>query len=156
MALPQFVAGVALTAAELNAMLAEIQPAWTTTFDPVVGQGGGTPAITHTLFKSQWHYDGDMVEFECYIGVTGPGTAGQILAVTLPIAALSSTNGSMGAAGIFDGSANLRYVVTPRSVAASTTSIQFYADGAGVWGVTPSLAIANTDEIYFTIRYRWR
>lgn len=154
MAIPQFVAGVALTAAELNAMLAEIQPAWTTTFDPVIGQGGGTPNITHTLFKSQWRYDGDMIEWEFFVQTTGAGTAGQIVSVTLPIAALSATNGAMGPAAIYDSSANLRHVVTPHT--GSTSSIQFYADQGTVWGVTPAVALANADQIIGFVRYRWR
>lgn len=129
---------------------------WVTTFDPVIGQGGGTPNIAHTVAKSQWHYDGGMVEWEGYLLLTGPGTAGQPLTVTLPIVALSTTNGSMGVGGIYDASTNIRHVVTPTSVVASNSNIQFWADQGTVWGATPALAIANTDQIYFHVRYRWR
>ena len=45
---------------------AVINSPWTTTFIPQVDQGA-TTNITKTITKSQWHYDGSMIEFEFFL-----------------------------------------------------------------------------------------
>lgn len=146
-----------ITASEIAAALYLLNTGgWTTTFDPVLSQGA-SPTITHTVNKSQWHYDGDMIEWECRIDATASGTAGSAATVTLPVAALSATNNCMGSAMFFDSSTNLAYICVGQT--GSTTTMNLFTDqlaSGGPWGVSPNLAVATGDQIRFLVRYRWR
>lgn len=126
---------------------------WTTTFDPTLSQGVSTN-IAHTLNRSHWHTDGDMIEWEGSFAATGTGTAGSAWTLTMPVAALSATNSSMGICYLFHGGVSYVCVVTTTSV----STMAFLPDGVAVdaWGITPNLAVAAGDQVRFRIRYRWR
>lgn len=127
---------------------------WVTTFDPVISQPG---PITHTVAKSQWHYDGDMIEWECRIDITGTGTAPNVVSSSMPIAALSATNNSMGTGVIYDASTTALHVLGIDS--GTVSSLKFIGDqavGGNNWGINPNLALGSGDQIRFLVRYRWR
>jgi hypothetical protein len=126
---------------------------WVTSFVPTVAQGV-TTNIAKTTTKSQWRYDGPMVEWEFVLNITAAGTAASVVTLTLPVTALSSTNASAGSAMIIR-SGPLRYHCILEST--STTTIAFGSDSAGTaqWGSSPSIALANGDSLRGTARYRW-
>lgn len=126
---------------------------WVTSFVPQIDQGA-TTNIAKTVTKCQWRYDGSMVEFEFFLALTGAGTAGSAVTITLPVTALSTTNGAMGSAFVYDSSTATYYLAAAST--ASTTQINFLNDGPnGLWGIFPNLALANGDQIRGLIRYRW-
>lgn len=133
---------------------------WVTSFVPTIWQGAGTPNIAKTVRKSQWHYDGDMIEWECDLAITGPGTAGNALSITVPITLLSGSTFLGGSAIVFDSSLSTRSVCSVAG--ANATNINFLNDTTATswdytaWGVVPNVALASGDVVTFAVRYRWR
>ena len=87
------------------------------------------------------------------LDVTSSGTTNNAVTVSLPITASVSSGLKIGAGAIYDASAATQYSAIPNL--ASTTAINFAGDwsGGGVWGTSPNLAIANTDQISFVVIY---
>lgn len=125
------------------------------TFVPIISQGA-TTNIAKTVTKSQWHYDGDMIEWEGEFAMTAAGTAGSPVTVTLPVNALIAVNGCMGSAMVFDAAPAGTYVCIPATSAVGIMSFLPDAQAGNFWGVNPSLALASGDGIRFMVRYRWR
>ena len=126
---------------------------WVTSFVPQLDQGASTN-IAKTVTKSQWRYDGPMIEFECRLDVTGPGTPPSPVTVSLPIPALSSANDCMGPSMIFRASTSWYYVGV--CLSSSTTGVVFGSAAAnGLYGTSPNVSIVSGDQIRFLARYRW-
>ena len=141
---------------ELEDYLASLDPSWTTTFVPQVDQGA-TTNIAKTITKSQWRYDGSMIEYEFFVIMTGAGTAGSAVTVTLPVVVFATPNGTMGTGVIFDNSTTQRYVCTVETNAVSTVVFGVDQSGSGAgWGQIPAIALAANDQARGLVRYRWR
>lgn len=123
-----------------------------TSFVPVLGQGAATPNIAKSVVKSEWRYDGPMIEFECRLDPTGTGTAGEFLSATLPVPPITSFY-SNGSHFIYHG--GFYYLGSMESFAGNT-AVVFNVGGSSVWGFGPSVAVGPGDQVRFSIRYRWR
>lgn len=98
-------------------------PSWT----PTVQQGVG---VTVAVVHATWSRSGRDVKGSFRLSVTGTGTAGQAVGVSLPVNA-ARTLGSIGAGGIFDTSAGLQYSGTCE-LNSSASQFVFSAHGLGV------------------------
>lgn len=124
-------------------------PSWT----PAVQQGAG---VSVTVVHATWSRSGRDVKCSFRLSVTGPGTAGQGVGVSLPVPA-ARTLGTVGNGGIFDTSAGLQYSGACE-LNSSASQIVFSAHGLGV-SPTPlgaagfTAALAAGDIIAATIAY---
>ena len=150
MAQKTFVAGVVLTASDINTYLAGEGGAWTT-YTPTLSQGASSN-IAKTVNYSKYARYGRMITWTFDVSPTAGGTAGSNVTLTLPVTA-SSSAGLSGSGRILDTSTSTTYVteVTP----AGTTTVVFYHATGGVngWGTAPNLAIASGDNIRGSITY---
>ena len=128
--------GQKLTAAIMN----QIGAAWET-WTPVVSQPG---AITHTLTFARYTRIQKLVVATFSVAITGAGTAGNALSISLPITANTTTN-AHGSGFLYDASTTVMYNGTFYNV--TTSAAWFLGDWAsgGVWGTTPVLGVANGD-----------
>lgn len=122
-----------------------------TVYVPTIAQGA-TPNIAKTVNYSEFVQAGKFVTWVFTLSLTGAGTAGSIVTVTLPITA-AHASGLNGKGAIFDASAALRYMGIWES--ASTTLVQLGHDGSGVsaWGAAPNIALAAGDVLRGEITY---
>lgn len=141
-----FVSGQILLAADMNS----IGAAWET-YTPTVTQAGN---VTVTVTYAKYARIQKIVLGSIYLTVTGAGTAGNGVTVSLPITALTAGSQIIGSGFIFDASATNLYTVQTQIT--TTTTAQFYADQTGtaaIWGVTPNVALAVNDQIRTTFIY---
>jgi hypothetical protein len=122
--------------------------AWTA-YTPTIDQGV-TTNITKTVTQSEYKQEGSTLTWQFYIVVTGAGTAGSIVTLTLPVAAAAGA-AEVKAAGngqIFDSSAATRYGMELET-SASGTVLLYAGDSTGSngWGGVPSIALANNDQL---------
>lgn len=129
-------AGQVLTAATMN----QIGAAWET-WAPVVAQPGG---IAGTVNFARYTRIQKLVIGTFSIAITGAGTAGNALSISLPITANTLT-AVHGSGLLYDASATTMYNGTFYNV--TSTAAWFIGDWAsvGVWGTIPGLGIANGD-----------
>ena len=144
-----------LTASDVNTFLAGEGGAWTT-WTPTVTQSG---AVTVTNTRSRFARYGRTIHFSCDLTVTGSGTAGNAILISLPVTAAASSTipggMPMGEGAVYDDSG----VAVFRGQAAliSTTSMQIlsgatdFLSALGVSGFT--LALASPDRIAITGSY---
>ena len=146
MAQKTFVDGDVLTASDINTYLSGEGGAWTS-FTPTVTQSG---SVTVTNTRSRYARWGRRIEFTIDLAVTGSGTTGNAITVSLPVTA-ASANQVVGSGFVFDnGSGNL-----PCIAFASTTSVLAFLPtwvntATGFLGTATgggSFALASGDEI---------
>ena len=151
--------GDVLTASRYNqdviANLTELAPfmaAWTS-WTPTIAQGV-TTNIAKTVAYAKYVLVGKLAIANVRLDVTGTGTAGSSLTISLPSAITSaSTSPRLGGAHIFDSSTTTRY--TGQAEWATTTTLCFVGDWSSnsSWGVNPNLAVASGDQIGFSVMY---
>lgn len=136
--------GQVLTAATMNS----IGAAWET-WTPVTSQPG---TITTNVALARYTRIQKLVVATFYLTITGAGTAGQPLAISLPVTA-NSTNISHGSGLFYDASTAVMYAGSFYNI---TTSVAWFVGdwaGGGVWGTTPVLGVANGDVYRGTMIY---
>ena len=151
--------GDVLTASTWNqdvvANAAELAPffsAWTS-WTPTVAQGA-TSNISKTVSYAKYVLVGKLAIANVRLDMTGAGTAGSTLTISVPSAITSaSTSPRLGGAHIFDSSTSTRY--TGQAEWVTSTTLSFVGDwsGNGAWGVNPNLAVASGDQIGFSVMY---
>jgi hypothetical protein len=125
------------------------------TWTPQIDQGA-TTNITKTITTARFVQVGNVCYVWCTLALTGAGTAGSAVTVTLPVTPASyNANDSMGSGHIVDASAgaNSANVSVWYSGGAA---VYFQIDStaaAGRWGTNPSIALASGDGIRFTAQY---
>ena len=120
------------TAAQLNTYAFGEGGAWTS-WTPTVTQSG---SVTVTNTRSRYARYGRTIHFSTILTVTGSGSAGVVIEVSLPATA-ASTGEHVGPATVFDTSATTRYPAL--AFLASTTSLRMVpssATGTGGLGDT--------------------
>lgn len=127
-----------------------ITGAWNTTFSPVVKQNNTTVASTVT-YSHYWRV-GHLVIFVWWSAITGTGTAGTAITVTIPF----DCAGTTVVAGIwsqYDASLNQHLVGVARLY--STTEVSAVLHGANNWiGISGyAEALVNTDAILGMVVY---
>jgi len=118
----------------------------TNSYTPQLDQGA-TTNIAKTMNYSQWQQYGNMALWHFTGSISAAGTAGSQVTLTTPVT-LTSQQPGLGVGMIYDASTTTRY--TGMWIGASTTQIRFFTQvvGASAWGVTPNLALANTDALH--------
>lgn len=131
--------------------------AWVQTGDSTGAWTAFTPTISQSstvTYSGPMRYTriGRTIHANCALYITGSGSAGTGVTVSLPVAAQASLP-VIGSSWIYDASAGVRYVCAVDL--ASTTSVSFLHDasGAASWGQNPSIGLANADQIRFGITY---
>ena len=122
-------------------------------FTPTLTQSGSV-AFTNTYCK--YVAESNRVTYQGNITATAAGTAGNAITLTLPVTGVGAVGGfkTIGSATFYDASANQQYVL--QVVQATTTTITFSSNATaagGYFGNTPSLALANADQLSWTCTY---
>lgn len=137
-----FLAGQKLPAARLNNDFVS--------YTPTISQGGATADIAKTVTYAKYSQSGRRVLVVVAVTVTGSGTAGQPIQVSLPVTAAAS-GFTIGTGFIHDAGAAVYYVAVRAN---TTTSVVFHRDGATAnVGVAPNFALAANDVIEFHVEY---
>lgn len=149
-ALGSFNVGDILTAADMNSIsVFTAQTAYT----PTISQGV-TTNITKTVTVSTYDQINKLVIYTAVLEVTGTGTSGSNITVTLPVAAQAYGTAltCIGHGYIYDASATTTYTC---SVLRSGDTVVFRNDASGAnrVGTTPAFALASGDVISFTVTY---
>jgi hypothetical protein len=140
--------GTPLPAATLNTIGAAWQD-WT----PVVKQGTTTFGVT-VQYGKYCQIQKTIIASCGLVIASGTGQAGSNVSVDLPTGLpMTNTNRVLGAAWIYDASANTSYGAF--ASVAGTTSFVFIGDWAagGSWGGSPNIQMTTNDQIRLTITY---
>jgi hypothetical protein len=116
---------------------------------PSVTQPG---AVTVTQGGSRYVQSGKTVTANGILTVTGSGTSGNIVNISLPVPA-AGVNQIVGCGWIYDASTATRYAFVAE--ASSTTTFVMNGDwsSSGSWGNAPAIGLASTDQIRFSLTY---
>jgi hypothetical protein len=121
-----------------------------TTYTPTITQSG---TVTKTTTYCKYRSFGGTVEIQAFLTITGSGTGGNAILISLPFTSATSTGLVVGSGLVSDtGTAN--YPVL--AVINTTTTIKFFRSDqgpAGDVGVDPNFSLANTDVIRFHAVY---
>ena len=144
-------AGERPTAAQFNQDIRDNQlaafplgvAAWTSWTAAVV-QGG---AVTSTASpRNAYQRVGRLIVAQFAVSITGAGTAGQLVTVSLPVNS-AATSIVTGVAWIYDASATTRYVCACEIVSASTVAFAHDTSGGNLFGQAPAVTLASGDLI---------
>lgn len=124
-------------------------------YTPTLAQGATTD-IAKTVNYSEYTRMGRTVHYQFRISITGTGTAGSALSLSLPFQnTITSAAPIIGDGFVYDSSAGT--VITGNINATFTGFCQLVTSaGAGQsWGANPNIAIANGDIYSGAVTYRW-
>jgi hypothetical protein len=136
-------AGQVLTAATMNS----IGAAWES-YTPTLTQ---SVTVTKTVNYAKYCQINKLIVVDVHMTCTGAGTAGNAVLVGLPITAASVTGRNIGALWLYDASTNTLYNCA--SILNNSTTAKFLYQTGSEWGISPNLALANTDQISFQFCY---
>gem|GEM_PF-5175175 len=111
-------------------------------------------AVAATVTRAKYRRNGTQVEVHVRVDMTAAGTAGNAIAISLPVTAAFSGNVDIvGVMAVYDVSAGQIYSGVARL--ASTTTIDCFAhnSGASSIGGNPNFALANGDVVSCHINY---
>lgn len=137
--------------ADVQANLTELAPffsAWTS-WTPVVTQGG---TVTVTNNDSKYVKVGRLVIGRLYVTVTGSGSGGTAVTITLPVAQPAALP-VVGAGWIYDANPGTRYNFTMETPTTTTFAMTGDWSGNTTWGASPNLALAAADQIRCMFAY---
>jgi len=130
--------------------VAPIRTGWVD-YTPTLAQGASTN-IAKTVVYSKYIQTGKLVIWVCRLEITGSGTAGSTLTVTLPVTSAVASTTAVGGAVYFDASVQ-GYVCTAVLESTTTLSLTSNANNGGRLGVFPNIAAAVNDQFTFTATY---
>lgn len=142
--------------AEMERRIADIERAVGTgtawrDYTPVISQGA-TSNIAKTIVRARYAVRGFDVLVMGDLLVTGAGSAGSTVNISLPVTASRAGYHSTGNMLIYRTSTDTAY--NGEATLNTATQIVLQSDGAaGGWGVAPSVALANGDIIRFNLTY---
>ncbi len=137
----------------IDGVVGQLNTGASTTYVPAVTQSG---AVTAGSFYAHYFRIGNIVFVWSDFVITGAGSAGSLVTVTLPVTAVSATHptGPIGTGIIFDSSLTTDY---PCNVLLNDdVSIKFRESDittSSSWGVVPNVGLANNDTIRFFCVY---
>jgi len=143
-----FSSGDVLTASDLNNALNDT-PKYQT-FTTSVNQGGGVASSTSYF---DYVINGDWFFGQAIVTMTGSGVTNNTITINVPVG-IEHTTGAVGVGRILD--AGTRYD-TVTVFANSTNSVYFVRNDTtttAAYGVSPNMALASGDQIWFTLTYR--
>jgi hypothetical protein len=136
-----------LTSSDVNTYLSHEGGAWTS-YTPTLSQGASTN-IGKTVTYSNYARAGRMITWNFKLDITGSGTSGQAVILTLPVTSVA-THSVTGVGAYLDTGAGW-YPGT--IIGVSTTTIALIADPAGSFGAAPVMTVANTDTYQGSVTY---
>lgn len=111
--------------------------------------------VTHSVVTSRYVRIGNTVHFQCRLTITGAGTAGQTVYVTLPVNAATINGGQIGNGLIIFGTAHYtgfaRFEAAGQRVSLKNPTDTTASAGMGAAG--PSAALANNDQLHLNLTY---
>jgi hypothetical protein len=147
------IADAAVTTAKLEASvqatLTEVEAAWTT-WTPTLTQD---TTVTKTVTLARYVQVGKTVHFVCVLAVTGTGSAGDEITITLPVTAAWSGSSIPGSGYLYDDSIGVNHHGNPFLKSTTTVGLhpaQGSAVGLGLLGLvlfTAALASGDTFTI---------
>jgi hypothetical protein len=144
-----FSSGDVLTASDLNNALNDT-PKYQT-FTTSVNQGGGVASSTAFF---DYIVNGDWFFGQGRVTMTGSGVTNNTITVNVPVGIEHTVGGAVGVGRILD--AGTRYDTV--TVFANSTNSVYFVRGdtttTAAYGVSPNMALASGDEIWFTLSYR--
>ena len=120
-------------------------------YTPTLAQGASTN-IAKTVTYSKYIQTGKLVIWVCRLEITGSGTAGSTITVTLPVTSAVASTTAVGGAVYFDASVQ-GYVCTAVLETTTTISLTSNANNGGRLGNFPNIAAAVNDQYTFTATY---
>ncbi len=139
---------------DIERKLAALQPvpgAWSS-YTPVLSQGG---TVTATVNYSEYVQIGKTVFFAFDLSVTGSGTSGQAIFLTLPVSVAGTAAGRVGGTvQIYDASATSLMISGPETASAGA-KIVFRSNGTNNsnTGITPAFGLASGDLLRGSVFY---
>ena len=116
---------------------------------PVVTQ---SVAVTCTVTRANYHRFGSWCYASCDLAITGSGTSGNAIAVSLPVTA-SDASDVHGQFVIVD---NTVAIYAGSIYPSSTTAVTFVSDAqTSLVGVAPAFGLASGDRIRMDVSYRY-
>lgn len=123
------------------------------TWTPTVAQGASTN-ISKTVTEARYVRIGNIVFAWCHLQITGSGTAGSAVSVTLPVTASGATaNSSIGAGSIIDSGTAANSGPVDVWLQTSATAYFLLTGQTARWGQGPNAALASGDSIRFHVMY---
>lgn len=117
---------------------------------PTVSQPG---TITRTVTYGKYWVAGKRVWAECFLTISGTGTAGSAMKVSLPINASSASGLCIGSATFVDASDSFRFRAGVVIADTASTAAIALDNQTNYLGALPSLALAASDQLRFSIFY---
>ena len=128
------------------ATLQSIGAAWVD-YTPTLTQSA---TVTKTVVIARYCQFQKTIIGQLVLNATSAGTAGNAVQIGLPIAARTA-GAVLGSGYIYDASTNTIYG-GPFYAFSGTTMAMFYQTG-NPWGISPNIALANTDQISLIFSY---
>lgn len=122
--------------------------AWTD-FTPTLTQ---IATVTKTVTYARWMRIGRLITAQCVLTITNAGTAGNPVAVGIPIAPAVTVGNQVIGSFSYQDSGTAIYSGAAIMASATTVSGQAYNTGAYI-GQQPSFTTANTDIVSYAITY---
>lgn len=119
-----------------------------TSYTPTVYQPG---SIAYTLNYCRYFQLGRLVVYSAYLSITGSGTGGSVIAVSVPKTAANGSNLAVGEFYYYDASTATNY--SGVAILRSTTSLGFLVNQAGEVGNSPNIAAASGDLVRLSVMY---
>lgn len=118
---------------------------------PTVSQSSN---VTFTTVYAKYTRFGKTIVAQAHLSVTGTGSAGTGITVSAPVQMVVSNGPVLGSGFFYDASTNNIYNLT--TIASTATNIGFFSDLTGassLFGTSPSIGAAASDQIRFTAMY---
>lgn len=132
--------------------------AWVQTGDSTGAWTTWTPAVTQSALAtttnggSRYTRIGRTIHANGILTVTGSGSAGTIANISIPVAC-NGVNQIIGAGWLYDASASTRYAFVAEANSSTTFVMNGDWSGVGSWGNAPSIGLASSDQIRFSLTY---
>ena len=120
-----------------------------TSFTPTLTQSG---AVTKTVTYAKYTQINKLCICNVRLEVTGAGTTNNAITIGLPLTCSTSANVRIGIGTFYDGSTTITYNGAVQVT--STTTAAILPDATNNFaGITPNVALANGDNLSFSIMY---
>lgn len=114
------------------------------TWTPTVTQSG---TVTCTVNTATYFEFGSLVVAWFMLTVTGSGTVGNNVSVSLPVTSATSTSQPVGPGYVDDASGPLKYAGSWVLGSTTTVLLDVHAGATGTFGTSPAIALAASDVI---------
>lgn len=116
-------------------------------WSPTLTQG---VTVSRTITYGRWCRANTRVWAQCFLTCSSSGTSGQVITVSLPLAASNGDGMACGSGFVLDGTTF--YVGCARLRTTTTADIIAHAQ-TNVLGAAPSMQLTTNDQVHFTIFY---